>query len=116
MVKGKKNLVYKLKKSLYGLKQSPRRWYLKFDAFVLSIGFVRSKLDHCVYYKFDGDHILIVALYVDDMLLIGKGKNMISDFKSQLSSQFEMKDLGAARYILGMEIRRDKTNRKLWLS
>ena len=90
MVKGKENLVCKLKKSLYGLKQSPRRWYLKFDAFVLSIGFVRWKSDHCVYYKFDGDRILIVALYVDDMLLIGKGKNMIFYFKSQLSAQFEI--------------------------
>jgi len=102
ILKGKEIFICKLKKSLYGLKQSPRMWYLKFDAFVLSIRFVRSKLDHCVYYKFDGDCILNVALYVDDMLLIGKGKNMISDFKSQLVAQFEMKDLGAARYILGM--------------
>jgi len=53
---------------------------------VLSIRFVRSKSDHCVYYKFDGDRILIIALNVDDMLLIGKDKNMISDFKSQLST------------------------------
>ncbi|WP_044909347.1 reverse transcriptase domain-containing protein, partial [[Clostridium] innocuum] len=76
------------------------------DAFVLSIGFVRLKSDHCVYFRVENDRLLIVALYVDDMLLFGKGKGMISDFKSQLSAQFEMKDLGAARYILGMEISR----------
>lgn len=116
IVKGKESLVCRLKKSLYGLKQSPRMWYLKFDAFVLSIGFVRLKLDHCVYFRVENDHLLIVALYVDDMLLFGKGKGMISDFKSQLSAQFEMKDLGAARYILGMEISRDRSNKKLWLS
>lgn len=51
MVTGKESLVWKLKKSLYGLKQSPRIWYHKFDTFVLSLGFVRSNSDHCVYYK-----------------------------------------------------------------
>jgi len=80
--KGKENFVCMLKKSLYGLKQSPRMWYMKFDAFVLLFGYLRSKSDHCVYYKFDNDRILIIALYVDDMLLIGNGKNMISDLKS----------------------------------
>lgn len=49
VVKGKESLVCKLEKSLYGLKQSPRKWYQKFDTFLLSLGFVRSKSDHCVY-------------------------------------------------------------------
>lgn len=78
VVKSKSNLVCKLKKSLYGLKQSPRMWYQKFDTYVLSLGFERSKSDHYVYYKSDGDHFLFIALYVDDMLFIGKGKGMIS--------------------------------------
>ena len=72
IVRGKESLVCRLKKSLYGLRQSPRKWYLKFDAFVLSIGFVRSKSDHCVYLRVENDLILIDALYVDDMLLFGK--------------------------------------------
>ena len=82
IVKGKESLICRLKKSLYGLKQSPRMWYLKFYAFVLPIRFVRSKLDHCVYFRVENDRLLIVALYVDDMLLFGKSKGMISDFKS----------------------------------
>jgi len=90
--------------------------YLKFDSFVLLVRFLRSKSNHCVYYKFDNDCILIIALYVDNMLLIRNDKNMIFDLKSQFAAQFEMKNLGAARYILGMEIRRDRVNRKLWLS
>ena len=69
---------------MYGLKKSPRMWHLKFDAFVFSIRFLRSKLDHCVYFKVENDRLLIVGLYVDDMLMFGKGKGMISDFKSQL--------------------------------
>ena len=51
VVKGKKELVCKLKKSLYGLKQSPRMWYQKFDTYILGLGFVRSRVDHCVYSK-----------------------------------------------------------------
>ena len=76
---------------------------------------MQSKSDHCVYFKSDVDGFLVIALYVDDMLFIGKGKGLIAALKSQLSKKFEMKDLGAVRYILGMEIIRDRKNRKLWL-
>lgn len=55
-------------------------------------------------------------MYVDDILLTGNNKEMIKGVKSQLSSQFEMKDLGAVNFILGIEIRRDNINRKLWLN
>eukprot|EP00253_Pinus_taeda_P029437 PITA_29437 len=115
-VKGKKELVCKLKKSLYGLKQSPRIWYQKFDTFIRGLGFTRSKEDHSVYFKLIGDCVIYLVLYVDDMFLVGNGKEIIQDLKTQLSSKFDMKDLGAANYILGMEIKRDRTKRKLWLN
>ena len=115
-VKGKKELVCKLKKSLYGLKQSPRMWYQKFDTFIWGLGFTRSKADHCVYFKLIGDRVIYLVLYVDDMLLVGNDKEIIQDLKTQLSSKFDMKDLGAANYILGMEIKRDRAKRKLWLN
>jgi hypothetical protein len=51
IVPGKENYVCKLKRSLYGLKQSPRQWYKRFDSFMLSHGFKRSKYDSCVYIK-----------------------------------------------------------------
>ena len=57
-----------------------------------------------------------LVLYVDDMLLIGNEKEIIQDFKTQLFSKLDMKDLGAANYILGMEIKRDREKRKLWLN
>jgi hypothetical protein len=93
VVKGKKELVCKMKKSLYGLKQSPRMWYQKFDTYMLGLGFTRSKEDHCVYFKLIGDHLIYLVLYVDDMLLIGNNKEIIQDVKTQLSSKFDMKDL-----------------------
>lgn len=114
--KGKKELVCKLKKSLYGLKQSPRMWYQKFDTFIRRLGFTRSKVDHCVYFKLIGDRVISLFLYVDDMLLVGNDKEIIQDLKTQLSSEFDMKDLGVANYILGMEIKRDRAKRKLWLN
>eukprot|EP00253_Pinus_taeda_P017592 PITA_17592 len=113
-VKGKKELVCKLKKSLYGLKQSARMWYQKFDTFIRGLGFTRSKADHCVYFKLIGDRVMYLVLYVDDMLLVGNDKEIIQDLKTQLSSKFDMKDLGVANYILGMEIKRDQAKRKLW--
>ena len=109
-------MVCKLKKSLYGIKKSPRMWYQKFDTYILGLGFVRSKVDHCVYSKQVGDHFINIVLYVDDMLLIGNNKDVIKEVKSQLSSKFDMKDLGATNFILGMEIRRDRANKMISLN
>ena len=105
-----------MKKSLYGLKQSPRKWYQKFDTYIRGLGFTRGKEDHCVYLKLIGDRVIYLVLYVDDMLLIGNDKENIQDLKTQLFSKFDMKDLGAANYIFGMEIKRNLENKKLWLN
>ena len=93
-IKDKKELVCKLKKSLYGLKQSPRMRYQKFNTYIQGLGFVRSKVDHCVYYKQVGKHFIYLVLYVDDML-VGNNMDVIKEVKMQLSSKFDMKDLGA---------------------
>jgi hypothetical protein len=115
--KGKENLVCKLNKSLYGLKQAPRCWYKRFDSFIMSLGYNRHSSDPCVYYKRFGDgNFIILLLYVDDMLVAGPNKDRITDLKAQLAREFEMKDLGPANKILGMQIYRDRNNRKIWLS
>ena len=65
-IKGKKNLVCKLKKSLYALKQAPRQWYKKFDPFMMSHGYNRTTSDHCVFTsKFFDDNFTILLLYID---------------------------------------------------
>jgi len=88
-------------------------WYQKFDTFIWRLGFTRSKADHCVYFKLIGDHVIYLVLYVDDIFLVGNDKEIIQDLKTQLSSKLDMKDLGAAQYILGMEIKRYWAKRKL---
>jgi hypothetical protein len=88
-------------------------WYQKFDTYILSLGFVRSKVDHCIYSKEEGGCFIYVALYVDDMLLIGNIMDAIKKGKKQLSSKFDMKDIGVEKFILGMEIKRDQATRNL---
>lgn len=106
-----------LKRSLYGLKQSPRQWYKRFDSFVLTIGFHRSKFDNCLYFQHNdaSNDYLFLLLYVDDMLLVGSSPKWISDIKTSLNGEFDMKDLGNAKRILGMEIERDRSNSILFL-
>jgi hypothetical protein len=69
-----------------------------------------------VYFKLIGDDLIYLVLYVDDMSLIGKNKEIIQDVKYQLSSKFDMKDIGVANFILGMEIKRNWAKKKLWLN
>ena len=115
-VKGKENSVCKLKRSLNGLKQEPRQWYLKFDNFMHKHGYTWCHSDHCVYFKrLDNDSYIILCLYVDDMLLAGSSMDHIKGLKCQLAHAFSIKDLGAAKQILGMKISRDRKNRKLTL-
>ena len=101
-VKGK-DLVCRLKKSLYGLKQDSRQWYLKFDKFMTEQGYDRCHSDHCVNFKWLGNGIyIILLLYVD-----------INVLKRKLVKSFVMKDLGAAKQILGMRITTDGKNKKI---
>ena len=66
----------------------------------------RIKYDQCIYSKEEGGNFIYVGLYVDDMLLIGNNMDTIKEVKKQLSSKFNMKDLGATNFILKMEIKR----------
>lgn len=86
-----------LKKSLHGHKQSPRQWYLRFNAFVLSLGFSRSEYDRCFYFSYVTNVPVYIVHYVDDMLLISKYAEKINKLKADLNSEFDMKDLSRAR-------------------
>ncbi|KAJ0726248.1 putative RNA-directed DNA polymerase [Helianthus annuus] len=115
-VVGKENWVCKLKKSLYGLKQAPRQWYMKFDNFMERSGYKRCQMDHCCYLKKFSNSYIILLLYVDDMLIAGSDMKEISRLKKQMSKEFEMKDLGPAKQILGMSITRSKKDGSVTLS
>ena len=97
-VKGKANLVCRLKKSVYGLKQAPRQWHLKFDSFMHEHEYSRCHSDHCVYFKrLDDERYIILCSYVDDMIVARSNMDQIKGLKHQLAHAFSMKDLGATK-------------------
>ena len=84
---------------------------------MLRHGFSRLEADHCVYLKrYDQEKYIMLLLYVDDMLIVGDDKNMISKLKKNLGSQFSMKDLGLAQQILDIRIICDRKKKRIWLS
>ena len=97
------SLVCKIKKSLNGLKQTPREWYSKMDAFLVSQNFQRCKSDTNVYiYNSDG-HLIIIFLYVDGLLIIGSTVASISVIKTTLCNAFGMSDLGLLKQLFGAQ-------------
>ena len=79
MKKGEEHLVWKLKKSIYGLKQASRSWNLRFDEVIKTYGFVQSPNESCVYRLDVSGSVVFLALYVDDILLIDNNKEVLSD-------------------------------------
>jgi hypothetical protein len=116
VVEGKEKMGCRLKKSIYGLKQASRQWYLKFDKMIKGFGFKENVEDNCVYAKFKNGKYIFLILYVDDILLASSDVSLLLETKSFLSSHFEMKDLGKEIFILGIEIHRDRSKGVLGLS
>ncbi|KAK4404157.1 Retrovirus-related Pol polyprotein from transposon TNT 1-94 [Sesamum angolense] len=111
-----KNMVCRLKKSIYGLKQASRQWYFKFHQVIISFGFEMNVVDDCVYHKFCGSKQIFLVLYVDDILLASNDIGLLHETKRFLAKNFEMKDLGEASYVLGIEIHRNRSRGILRLS
>jgi transposase InsO family protein len=99
--------VCKLKKSLYGLKQSGRCWYQNLNDHLLARGFVTGDADSCLYILKQGNDIDIICIYVDDILILSSNSANASAIKTWLNTNYEMKDLGELHYFLGIKIDRD---------
>jgi hypothetical protein len=88
---------------LYGLKKAPRVWYDQIDGFLKSSGFQKSDVDENMYFKVGGNQPVILIMDVDDLFLTGD-EEIIAWCKRELTSKFEMKDLGLMHYFLGLEV------------
>ena len=114
--KGQENKVCKLKRSIYGLKQASRSWNIIFDQAIKCYGFIQIPDEPCVYKKIADKKVVFLILYVDDILLIGNDVKTLISVKHWLAEQFDMKDLGEANYVLGIQILRDRKNKRIALS
>jgi len=74
----KEYMVCKLKRSIYGLKQASRQWYLKFNDIIVSFGFKENIVDRCIYLRVSGSKFIFLILYVDDILLATNGLDLLS--------------------------------------
>lgn len=104
---GQEHLVCKLKKSIYGLKQS-------FTEFMKDIGFTQSTSDPCVFVR-SRQELEILAVYVDDLILITESKESMDEWKVTLKERYKMKDMGELSYILGISVVQDKAKNCVFL-
>jgi len=105
-----------LKKSLYGLKQGARQWLKKLHEVLTEMGFERVKVEQsCWTYGQDQDRV-IVPTHIDDMTIAAKTKDRIREVVAELSKHFKIRDLGPTKFVLGVEVIRDRSRRMLGLS
>ncbi len=94
------NQVLKLKRSLYGLKQSPRAWNATLVKFLNKFGLTQIKSDSCVFVN----KYIMLAIYVDDIIILSKQLEKIVEFKKAISEKFKTKDLGKVNYVLKIKV------------
>ena len=103
----------KLNRALYGLKQSARDQYDTFRTFFKSLGYTRLCKEHSIFVHENGT---IVAVYIDDLFILAPTKDLINKLKQQLDSRFRMKYLGDISWYLGMEVKRERPNRTIFVN
>ena len=108
-------LVCQLQKSIYGLKQAPRNWNKTITTWLLQYGFTQSHVDPCVYTYTDGSSSYILALYVDDSILVGPPGPFIRQFKEAFGQRFNVQFLGPVSWMLGISVHRDREARTIKL-
>ena len=114
VVKGQEDLVCRLKRSIYGLKQSGRCWNNTLHEELKKMGFVQSASDPCIYIASEGE-MCIVAIYVDDIIVAAKTDDRILQVKRDLSKRFKAKDLGELHHFLGMKIIQNQNTAEVWI-
>ena len=108
--------VWKLKKAVYGLKQSPKLWNNHVTKLLTKLGLKQSLFDLCLFVGKVNGSILAVVFHVDDFLIVCPSLDVLNQFKTQLKNELRIKDLGEAKKFLGIDISRNRTNRTLSLS
>lgn len=108
--------MWKLLKALYGLKQGSPAWNRTLRRLLKAIGFVLSKADPSLYVRLNGTETTFILVYVDDLLIAAQKLETIQGIKSELSTEFQIRDPGNVTMFLGIHIHRDRSTHRVFLS
>ena len=106
--RGDLSKVYRLLKSMYGLRSSARTWYNKIKSILMGLGFKRSSWDTCVFQFRRGGGRIIIGLYVDDLLVMSNDEHMLNEFKRKLDRKITISDKDGVSNFLNMNINYDR--------
>lgn len=101
--------VCRLKKSLYGLKQSPKAWFERFSKTILQQSYNQTQTNHIMFYQHLDGKVTILIVFVDDIIITRNNEAETERLKNKLATEFEIKDLGLLRYFSGMEVVRNRS-------
>jgi hypothetical protein len=113
---GGPDVVCLLKRSLYGLRQAPRAWHTRLKEELAKLGFQASEADAALFTGVVDGETVYLLVWVDDILIAATGEERVGRVKADLAELFDIRDLGAATFFLGMELQRDRQARTVRLS
>ncbi|KAJ9548445.1 hypothetical protein OSB04_020988 [Centaurea solstitialis] len=97
--------VYVLDKALYGLKQAPRAWYEELSKHLLSKGFKKGSVDSILFLMKEGEHIVVIQIYVDDIIFGSTSRELCKKFETVMTEEFKMSMMGEINFFLGLQVR-----------
>ncbi len=112
---GREHLVCKLRKTIYGLKQSSKAWYKWIDSYILKDKFKKNNVDTYVYIKSKEEVYEMLILYVDDVIITNNNLSLLQQTKKYLFKKFEMVNMGPLQYFLGIQVQMNRTTRTIHL-
>ena len=105
--------VWRLKKSIYGLKQSARLWNVTLHTFLEKLGYKRNSADMCLYRRCDKRGIIFLLIWVDDIVILSDKRELVDEFVKQMSDEYKIKDLGPLKFFLGIEFEQSENSVKM---
>jgi hypothetical protein len=112
-IPGKEGKVLRLRKALYGLRQAPRARNAKLDSTLKRMGFMPSTHGAAIYRRANGENVLLVGVYVDDLVITDAKDAEVAAFKKEMNATFQMSDLGHLSFYLGIEVHQSDSGIKL---
>ena len=96
---------YKLEKAVYGLKQASRAWYETLSEFLVASGYKRGVIDPTLFRRENGNHLMLVQIYVDDIIFGSTDQKMVDDFTKLMTNKFQMSMNREINFFLGLQVK-----------